>query len=228
MPSSVPYAYLLLFIAGLAASLHCVGMCAIFPWTLAAGSRHGFAGQLLYNFGRLNTLVFIGALSGALGSALTAVGPVGALERALALLTGTLMIVIGLEMLGVLRQLTGGATAVVNLTLGRLLRGAMSSRSWAAPLALGIFNAFLPCQLIYAFAARAASTASVWEGMLTMLSFGLGTVPAMLAVGAARSLLPNRQARLATLSAGVVLLFGIVTLIRAFDWLPHFAHVHLH
>jgi sulfite exporter TauE/SafE len=216
--------YVLLFVGGMAASLHCVGMCGIFPWTLAGASRgRPVARQLLYNLGRLNTLVCIGAVSGALGAALTAAGPVRFLERALALVTGGFMIVVGLEMLGMLRQVTRGTAALVQIALGRLLRGVMSSRSWAAPLALGVLNAFLPCQLIYAFAARAASTASIGEGMLTMLSFGLGTVPAMLAVGSARAFAPALRPRLATLSACIVLLFGVVTVVRGFNW---FGHVH--
>ena len=91
-----------------------------------------------------------------------------------------------------------------------------------APLALGIFNAFLPCQLIYAFAAGAASTASVGLGTLTMLAFGLGTVPAMLGIGTVGALITTRvRARLSILSALVVLAMAAVTILRALDAVPH-------
>ena len=219
------HAYALVFAGGLAGSLHCVGMCGGFPLALAGGSRANVGRQLLYNLGRLNTLVAIGALSGALGAAAVARGPAVALERTLALVAGTFMLIVGLEMVGVLRALTARGAALAQATVGRLLGGVIRSRSPMAPLALGVFNAFLPCQLIYAFAARAASTASIGEGMLTMLAFGAGTVPAMLAVGTARALVPAAvRARLSLASGVVVLALGALTLLRGVG----LAHGHAH
>ena len=220
--------YVVCFIGGLAGSLHCVGMCGAFPLALAAGVRSRMLlRQTLYNAGRLNTLMFIGAVSGAAGAALVSVGPVRTLERVLAVVAGSFMIVVGLEVLGVLAQITTRGAALAQATVGRLLSGVMRSRSWAAPLALGVFNAFLPCQLIYAFAARAASTASVSEGMLTMLCFGLGTIPAMLSLGLARALArPPVRAKLSIASGVLIIAFGLITLLRGFDLLPHGGHVH--
>ena len=220
--------YALIFLGGLAGSLHCVGMCGGFPLALAgtAPSRN-LIRQLLYNVGRLNTLVFIGALSGALGAVFVAAGPVRRLEQVLAILAGTFMIAVGLEVLGVLAQITTRGAALAQATVGRMLGGVMRSRSLAAPLALGVFNAFLPCQLIYAFAARAASTASVTEGMLTMLCFGLGTVPAMLSLGVAGVLArPGVRARLSAASGALIIAFGILTVLRGIDGFPHLSHTH--
>jgi sulfite exporter TauE/SafE len=220
--------YLLLFVAGLAGSLHCVGMCGMFPWTLAANApNRPLARQLLYNLGRVNTLVVVGALSGAFGAVLVGTMPFQTVERALALLMGAFMIIVALEMLGVMKPLTGTVTAAIQHRLLDLLRDVIRSRSWAAPVALGVFNAFLPCHLIYAFAAHAAATASVAAGALSMLAFGLGTLPAMLAVGIARTFFPQAgRARLSTVSALVVLAFGLMTLLRGLDWMPHPAGHH--
>ena len=228
--------YVLIFLGGLAGSLHCVGMCGAFPLALAgtaSGAASGAARsrnlwrQLLYNFGRLNTLVFIGAISGALGAAFVAAGPIRMFARLLAIIAGTFMIVVGLEVLGVLAQITSRGAAIAQATVGRALGGVMRSRSPIAPLALGVFNAFLPCQLIYAFAARAASTASVADGMLTMLCFGLGTIPAMLSLGVAGVLArPTVRARLSTASGVLIIAFGVLTMLRGFDVLPHAGHLH--
>ncbi len=222
--------YVLIFFGGLAGSLHCVGMCGAFPLALAgAAPRGNLLRQLLYNAGRLNTLVFIGAASGAAGAALVAAGPVHAIERGLAIVAGSFMIVVGLEVLGVLAQITTRGAALAQATVGRILGGVIRSRSLAAPLALGVFNAFLPCQLIYAFAARAASTASTAEGMLTMLCFGLGTVPAMLSLGVAGFLArPTVRARLSALSGVLIIGFGVLTLLRGLDALPHAGPLHHH
>jgi len=210
-------AYVLVFAGGLAGSLHCVGMCGGFALALAASPGSNLSRQLLYNLGRLNTLAAIGAVSGAAGAVVVASGPPWVLARGLAIVAGLFMMIVGLEMVGVLSNLTGRGAAFAQATVGRLLGGVMRSRSAAAPLALGVFNAFLPCQLIYAFAARAASTASVAQGVLTMLAFGLGTVPAMLAVGTTGGLLsPRVRGRIGLLSGLLVLLFGAVTLLRGF------------
>lgn len=218
--------WLVPFLGGLAGSLHCVGMCGGFPLALAGGGQVGNGRrQVLYNLGRLNTLVFIGAVSGGLGQALVAAAPFVAVERTLAVFAGVVMVVIGAEVLGVLPQVSARAAAFTRATVGRLLGGVIRSRSAAAPLALGVFNAFLPCQMIYAFAASAASTRSATDGMLVMLAFGLGTVPAMLALGVTRALAaPRVRARLSLLAGVFVVIFGVVTILRGLDLLPHGAH----
>jgi uncharacterized protein len=219
--------YVLAFVGGLAGSLHCVGMCGAFPLALAAGTGSNLRRQVLYHFGRVNTLVFIGAISGGLGQTLVAAAPIALVERGLAVAVGLVMLLIGAEVLGWLPQLSGRGAVLARATVGRLLGGAMRSRSVAAPLALGVFNAFLPCQLIYAFAAVAASTASAVAGMLVMLAFGLGTVPAMLALGLSRGLAaPAVRARLSMLAGVMVLLFGALTVLRGLDLVPHAAHGH--
>ena len=217
--------FLVAFLGGMAGSLHCIGMCGVFPVSLArAGGAHPLRRQVLYNAGRLNTLAFIGALSGAFGAAVAATGPFRSAERVLAVAAGSLMVLIGLEMLGLVGRISARAAAFTQRTLTRWLSGVMSSPSAAAPLALGIFNAFLPCQLIYAFAARAAATASVLEGALLMVTFGAGTLPAMLALGTVRPLATWRWRGVLARSAGVlVIVFGLVTLARGL-W-PELGHV---
>lgn len=206
------------FLGGLAGSMHCVGMCGIFPLSLAAASGARVANwrrQLLYQFGRLNTLAVLGVVAGGAGAAFLHGAAFGAGERALALITGALMIVIGLEQLGWLTQLSTRGAAAVRTLVGGALAGVLRSRSAAAPLALGVFNAFLPCQLIYAFAAEAAATASLARGGLVMLAFGAGTVPAMLALGVAPSLLSARaRAAIARGGALLVIAWGLLTISR--------------
>ena len=89
---------------------------------------------------------------------------------------------------------------------------------------MGVFNGFLPCPLVYAFAAQAASTAAPLSGLLVMLSFGLGTFPAMLMMGGVgRMLVPAWRQRGVWLAGSFILLLGLITLGRGV--LPHAAHV---
>jgi sulfite exporter TauE/SafE len=218
--------YALVFGGGVAGSLHCVGMCGVFTLALAGGGRR-VGRQLLYNLARVNTLVAIGAVSGGVGAAVVGSGPASGLGHALAVVASLVMLVVGLEILGVDVGLSARAAGFAHAALRRALGGALASRSAAAPVALGVFNAFLPCQLVYAFAARAASTASVGAGMLTMLAFGLGTVPAMLAVGVLGGTFERTlRARLSLASGVLVLAFAAVTLLRGLDLLPHAGHAH--
>lgn len=206
----------MLFGAGLASSWHCVGMCGGFPVMLGNGEP-SLVRQAVYNAARLNSLVFIGALSGAVGASAMHLGPIPLVERGLPIIAGVLMTVAGVEMLGfgpgvrVLRRLG------IHNGLARLLRGALRSKSISAPVALGVFNAFLPCHLVYAFAAQAASTGSVLEGMQTMFWFGLGTIPAMLAVGHLGGRLPVAIGQVLPRAAGAAVAgFGVWTIGRAF------------
>lgn len=206
----------LLFTAGLTSSWHCIGMCGGFPVMLSNGQRSP-GRQVLYNLARVNTLVFIGGLSGAVGASIVHLGPVAVVERGLPIVAGVLMLVVGAEMLGLL----GGLRFVRRLGLPRglseALRSVLRSRTAAAPIALGVFNAFLPCHLVYAFAARAASSGSVGGGMLTMLCFGLGTVPALLLVGHMGGRMPARLSPILARTSGLaVVVFGIWTITRAF------------
>jgi sulfite exporter TauE/SafE len=100
-------------------------------------------------------------------------------------------------------------------TLAMSLRSLMTARSRGAPLAFGVFNGFLPCPLVYAFAAEAASTGQALPGFLTMASFGLGTFPAMLMMGGVgRILAPGWRRHGVWLAGGCILLLGIITLGR--------------
>lgn len=222
--------YVAILLAGLATSFHCVGMCG--PLAIAVGSgRRRWLTQTLYNLGRINALVAIGALSGALGATILASAPVRIAERLLAVVAGIAMLLVALEALGLGGKLSRTTAHLVRGTWGRALGDLMRSRSAAAPIAFGIFNAFLPCQLIYAFAARAASTASVIEGMLTMLAFGLGTVPAMMITGLGGGYVSTAlRQRLSIATAVLVLLFSLMMIGRGLGLelhsMYHAGHVH--
>jgi uncharacterized protein len=87
-----------------------------------------------------------------------------------------------------------------------------------------VFNGFLPCPLVYAFTAQAASTAAALPGVLTMAAFGLGTFPAMLMMGGlGRVLAPAWRQRGVRLVGACILLLGLITLGRGL--LPFAAHL---
>jgi hypothetical protein len=226
----------MLFAAGFAGSFHCVGMCGGFACTLGRDpSGHGATvlRHLLYNSGRLTTYCFLGGLAGALGQVIctpqgTAVsmlsGSLDAAQRLLAIVAGLLMIAMALQFFGLLRRFHRLAIGFGSSTLAASLRSLLTAPGHAAPLAFGVFNGFLPCPLVYAFVAQAASAAGALPGFLTMASFGLGTFPAMLMMGGVGLVLPSAwRQRGVWLAGSCILLLGLITIGRGI--LPIAAHI---
>lgn len=203
--------YLSVFLISVAASFHCVGMCGGIAGMHGAWmgtSRARTVHLLLYHGGRIGTYLSVGALFGAFGALLF-----GA-QRLLSLITGIVIIWISTMALLVspakgLPFLEGVFSSLFGWVKGR--------EGWIASLCFGIFHGLLPCSLVYAFAAKAASTGSVSAGLFTMISFGLGTVPALLFSARLLSLFsPAVRARFITAGALFLLILGVITLLRAF------------
>ena len=77
---------------------------------------------------------------------------------------------------------------------------------------------WLPCGLVYAAVGLATTAGNEYRGALTMLAFGVGTLPAVVGVGVATSLM----VRLSNMKkfrqlAGVSLI--LLALLAAFPWL---------
>jgi uncharacterized protein len=210
--------YLLVFLAGLAGSVHCIGMCGGFACALGSDPRGAAASlrrHLVYNLGRATTYCFIGTVVGLLG--LLLVGHHGEnttaslAQRVLAVVSGLLIVFVGLQFFGFSRgrgwRLGGFGAGPLTSALGGLLKAPGSG----APLAFGVLNGFLPCPLVYAFAAQAAGTGGPLPGFLTMAAFSLGTFPAMLLMGGAGLWWRSRSARVAPAGAP----FGHPALVRA-------------
>jgi len=213
--------YMVIFTAGFAGSFHCIGMCGGFACALGsdpAGRQATLERHLLYNTGRLTTYTFIGVLAGALGQGLAGQGLPGTLadgQRILALASGALMIMMALQFFGYFQRVHMFVTGFAGNTLVVSLRALIATPGRGAPITLGVINGWLPCPLVYAFAAQAAATAEPLQGFLTMLAFGLGTFPAMLMMGGAGELLRPAWRRRGVWVAGVFLLIlGAVTVAR--------------
>jgi uncharacterized protein len=227
--------YLVIFAAGFAGSFHCIGMCGGFACALGRDRRGGVATverHLLYNVGRLTTYCFLGGLAGALGQVLSTshgmalpplTGPLDDAQSILAIVAGILMIAMALQFFGLFHGFHRAAIGFGGSTFAMSLRSLLATQSRAAPIGLGVFNGFLPCPLVYAFAAQAGSTVAPLPGILVMLAFGLGTFPAMLLMGGVgRLLAPAWRQRGVWLAGSCILLLGLVTLGRGI--LPFAAH----
>ena len=199
-------AFLMLGLLGSAA--HCVGMCTPFVFMvsrrygLPAGAHIPWIAQAWYHAGRLTTYGLLGALGGALGSALQLAGALVGLQRAAAILAGAALIITGAASLMSLQPASGPGEWAGRLTsmLGRRMPG--------HPYALGVVLGLLPCGLIYSAVVAAMATGSALNGAAGLVLFGLGTAPALVGVSLADALFVRRRALLNRLAQVFVLVMG--------------------
>jgi len=187
---------------------HCAGMCGPLVASVGLvaaprlGQRRALGGQLLYNAGRVTTYAFLGALMGLTGSFVNTAGRLAGLQDAVAVVAGLSMVVMGLGAAGV----TGWLDPLERRVASRVLRAVRAVLEGGGPgrfYVLGLLLGFLPCGLSYSAFMGAAATGGLPQGLLFALAFGVGTVPALLVVGSASTLLSARARGLLYRLAGV-------------------------
>jgi hypothetical protein len=208
------------FTTGLLGAGHCIGMCGGLVGALslsATGRQGGWRFHLLYNAGRVATYTLIGALVGWLGSALAYTDRLHMVTRTLLLASDLFIILVGLGTAGLYAGLN-----VTRLDFPGPLRTMTAAVQWLrqlppalAALPLGLLFGFLPCGYLHAVAITAAQSADAATGALTLLAFGIGTVPALLVFGGSTQWL-GTKARVWMLRAAGMLVagMGVVNLFR--------------
>ena len=208
----------LVLVAGLLGSSHCIGMCGPFALTIggtAPSLSANLARQLLYSTGRIFTYSVLGAAVGFGGWRLAqAVPGIVNLPAVLAIIAGVLLVWQGLDAAGVLRFKKVKANKAPCLG-GTLLSGLLTGRHWLDVFLAGLFTGLLPCGLVYAMLTLASSTSNVGLGMATMVAFGLGTVPVMVATGCGGSMISlTARQKLFKVAAWCVVMTGVVSIGR--------------
>jgi sulfite exporter TauE/SafE len=203
---------------GVVSSLHCTQMCG--PIVLAYSlplekPQAAMAAHFGYNAGRLMTYSLLGAVAGAAGGGLAALGHMAGIERTAAIVAGAAMILAAVLMAGWLPKRTliqlGRGPSVLSRFAGQLLKSPAAGNK----MALGALLGFLPCGLVYAALLKAVDAGSALGGAASMCAFGLGTAVALLAIGMFSQAITGRLGRHAsTLSAISVGLLGAFLLFR--------------
>jgi len=212
---------LLAFSAGLFGGFgHCIGMCGPIAaaTTLPVHDRgKGFLSlgpHLIYSAGRITAYAFVGGLMGLSGTVINTAGRFAGVQHLAGGLAGVFMIAAGLSAAGLLRLPAGPGRYE-----GSLLKAARliieSDSAWKY-YPLGIVLGFLPCGLSYTLFIGAAGSGGLLTGMATMISFGIGTLPAMLLVASLVGYFGNRLKRSLSVAGGVaVIVMGLIFLARA-------------
>ena len=190
---SMEISYIAAFAVGFLGGVHCVGMCGGIVGALSFGLpeekrtrvRHNLPFLLLYNLGRLSSYTLAGAIVGGLGAMTFDLLIVHKAQLYLQLIAGLFMLLLGLYLGGWWRilvrveQLGQGIWQRLEPYGRRLL----PVRHYRQALLLGMIWGWLPCGLVYSVLIWTLFSGSAGTGALLMLSFGLGTLPNLLAMG---------------------------------------------
>lgn len=180
---------------------------------------------LCYNLGRLSSYAAAGALAGGIAAGLLrgadVLGWLAPAQQLAYAAANLVLVLLGLYLtqwwsaLARIEQLGQSVWAAVRPLAVRFIPVDTPAKA----LALGGLWGWLPCGMVYSALLNALMSGSAIDGALSMLAFGAGTLPVLLAAGMSGARLRRLAARRAWRRAAgiVVLAFGILGLLRAAD-----------
>lgn len=207
------------FLIGLTGGVHCFGMCGGIVGALTLGLppsatwRTRLPFLLAYNLGRIISYIAAGTLAGGVGAWAAQLISVHRAQLGLQIVAGLFMILLGLYLAGWQGTLSRleRAGGVLWRRIEPLGRRFFPVRTPFHALGIGLVWGWLPCGLVYSVLVWAIGAGGALQGGLLLLSFGLGTLPTLLAMGAAAATLAGfiRRPRVRTVAGMLVILFGI-------------------
>lgn len=218
--------WLAAFFIGLVGAGHCMGMCGGIASLLSMGQAHPAKSlPIYYNVGRLFSYALFGALVGGAVSSLTDIANITHAFAWLRIAAAIFMVLLACYIakwwqgLLVIEKLGQSLWKKISPAGNALLPLKKSHHA----IYFGFIWGWLPCGLVYSTLTWAVVSGGSVNGALIMLAFGLGTLPAMLAVGYGASYLHNLQqsivfrniAALAILTYGVYTAYGSLTILMS-------------
>lgn len=167
---------------GFASGFHCIGMCG--PIALSMGltkkqATNYYLQNLTYQFGRITTYSFLGAILGIVGQGFRFAG----FQSYLTILVGILLITMAVFSFGG-KDFASKIPFLskflfkVKMNLGKLLQKA----DYKSRYLTGILNGFLPCGMVYMALTASLAAGGILQSAGFMALFGLGTLPFMFAI----------------------------------------------
>lgn len=174
---------------GFASGFHCIGMCGPIALSLGLTKKQAtnyYLQNLTYQFGRIATYAFLGAVLGIVGQGFEMAG----FQQYLTVTVGILLIVMALFSFGgkdFASKIPFFASFLFKIkkNLGKILQKA----DYRSRFTTGILNGFLPCGMVYMALTASLAAGGIWQSAVFMALFGLGTLPFMFAVVLAGNLM---------------------------------------
>ena len=217
--------YITAFLLGLFSTVHCIAMCGSvigaltlsLPAEVRESQRRMLPYVLNYNIGRILSYTLAGLIVGLLSAPLLEVNG----HAVLRYLSVIVMIAMGLYLAGWFPKFAHMERigAPIWRWLQPIGHKLLPVRRLPQAFMLGAIWGWLPCGLVYAALAVAATVGEPVTASLVMLSFGLGTLPAVMGAGLFTGLLASLATAKAMRQAAGIL---IIAMAVATLFLPHF------
>lgn len=212
--------YPLIFVIGLLASFHCIGMCGgiVMAYTTrfcasVKGNKNVSLSHIYYNLGRIIAYTLTGAVLGGIGS-FFAIN--STFTGIVTLLAGLFMLAVGLSLLARL-SILDKITGILPVSFARLFSSQLHASKPRTPFVIGFLNGFIPCGPLQALQIYALASGSALRGGLSLVAFGLGTSPLMLGFGNIISMFSqSRLKQVMKVSGIIVIILGLMTINRSF------------
>jgi sulfite exporter TauE/SafE len=216
--------YITAFLLGLFSTVHCLAMCGSvigaltlsLPIEVRESQRKMLPYVFNYNLGRILSYTMAGAIVGLLSSPLASIDG----HTVLRYLSIIVMISMGLYLAGWFPKFAKMERigAPIWRWLQPIGQKLLPVKAFSQAFWLGVVWGWLPCGLVYAALAVAATVGEPVQASLVMLSFGLGTLPAVMSAGLFTGLVASlARAKHMRKVAGVsIIVMALMTL-----FLPH-------
>tara|TARA_R110002111_G_scaffold154956_5_gene221824 strand:- start:35 stop:766 length:732 start_codon:yes stop_codon:yes gene_type:complete len=228
--------YITAFLLGLFSTVHCLAMCGSvigaltlsLPMEVRESQRKMLPYVFNYNLGRILSYAMAGAIVGLLSSPLASFNG----HMILRYLSIVVMIAMGLYLAGWFPKFAKMERigAPIWRWLQPIGQKLLPVKAFSQAFWLGIVWGWLPCGLVYAALAVAATVGEPVKASLVMLSFGLGTLPAVMGAGLFTGLLASRaRAKHMKRIAGVsIIIMALMTLLLPHHHNPEQHHLEFH
>ena len=168
------------FALGFLGSIHCALMCSPLMLTIQWGGKTGLTAlrnKLIYQVGRICTYIGIGLVFYSVGSQLN----LAAFQKTVSIAIGCLLILLAATPIFESSVLNQGALVFYG-RLNQLMSPVTRRTGVWSKFTLGALNGLLPCGLVYVAALTSVLQSSPSAVAKSMLFFGIGTSPLILAV----------------------------------------------
>jgi sulfite exporter TauE/SafE len=164
------------FLMGITGSIHCVAMCGAIATSCSSKISH----NINYQVGRIISYSLLGLLAGYMGSSFKQISDNPYIKNIPAFMLGLFFIYWGLSTFFNKKSLITLPKSVSSLLHNVLGKFYGKKESRYRSLMIGLLTALLPCGLLYGVIISLAMFQNMFIGLIGMLFFCLGTIPALI------------------------------------------------
>ena len=177
---------------------------------------------LAFNGGRIASYMIAGAMAGSIGGVLSqgwVLSETMSARTGLFLFANLMIVATGLYLMGLPQLLAPleRAGGIIWRRVSPQIKKLLPINTAPRAALFGMLWGWIPCGMVYAMLLSAMSAGSGAAGMLTMLAFGIGTLPAMIAAGWAAGGIRQwtRDSRVRMVAGAVIVAMGLFGFARA-------------